>query len=313
MFVPKDTLLWRKQLDLLNEVLCYGSTLALQHDVPVEVSQISQAVVKESLTADLLARPELIPLSHKGFVGEAVSEEAEAADERRPNQQFMQGFALLLLKSVALGFREATFCSSGEESDSSSHSSRSSLGGGPASSNGSDNQEDISIIERNMSRVMSRLHDWLVRAGGADYEDASFSDAIVLLFFDQDDSMIEAMLCLLDIYNGFQALLHNLDASTLRFEPVATFTQFMGRCAWDTSILIDFLISNETCFLLYFLRLLKYIAKHNPKRRMLEAAGDGRLKACLVAIQGALEKLTRNQLFPYNVAPILNLLTKINV
>ena len=28
--VAKNCLLWRKQLDVLNEVLCYGSTLALQ-------------------------------------------------------------------------------------------------------------------------------------------------------------------------------------------------------------------------------------------------------------------------------------------
>ena len=36
------------------------------------------------------------------------------------------------------------------------------------------------------------------------------------------------------------------------------------------------------------------------------------MKVCLTSIQGALEKLTRNQLFPYNVTPILNLLSKIN-
>ena len=65
--------------------------------------------------------------------------------------------------------------------------------------------------------------------------------------------------------------------SPIQFEPVSTFTQFMCKCGWDTSVLIDFLISNETCFLLYFLRLLKYLAKHNPKRRLLDAA-DPRMK-----------------------------------
>jgi hypothetical protein len=306
---PKNCLLWRKQLDLLNEVLCYGSTLALQSDVPHEVSQIAQAIIKESLNSEFLSRTELIPKSHKGFLGDSVWTSV-VGEEKQPNQQFMQSFSLLLLKYVALAFREATFCSSGEESDS-SHSSRGSLG--LVSSNGSDHQEDISIIERNMSRVLTRLHGWMVEGGGY-YADTSFSDAVVILFFDQDDSMVEAMLCLLDIYNGFQALLHNLDTSPIQFEPVATFTQFMCKCAWDTSVIIDFLISNETCFLLYFLRLLKYIAKHNPKRRLLDSgAADGpRLKACLVGVQGALEKLTRNQLFPYNVAPILSILTKIN-
>ena len=38
-------------------------------------------------------------------------------------------------------------------------------------------------------------------------EETSLSDAVVLLFFDQDDAMVEAMLCLIDIYNGFQVRL----------------------------------------------------------------------------------------------------------
>ena len=51
------------------------------------------------------------------------------------------------------------------------------------------------------------------------------------------------------------------------------------------SVLIDFLISNETCFLLYFLRLLKYIAKHNPKKRLLDTA-DPRMKVSSCKIVG---------------------------
>ena len=127
--VPKNCLLWRKQLDLLNEVLCYGSTLALQvghqdyfeikhfnntiypsfqSDVPQEVGQVAKAVIKEAITSDFLASPDLVPRTGKGFVGDADLECAD--DEKTRSQQFMQSYALLHLKSVALAFREATYC-----------------------------------------------------------------------------------------------------------------------------------------------------------------------------------------------------------
>ncbi len=37
-------------------------------------------------------------------------------------------------------------------------------------------------------------------------------------------------------------------------DPLFLFECFMNYISWDVSTLIDFLISNETCFLLYFLR-----------------------------------------------------------
>ena len=53
--------------------------------------------------------------------------------------------------------------------------------------------------------MLSLRHKWILEAGEMP-EETSFSDAVVLLFFDQDDAMVEAMLCLIDIYNGFQAI-----------------------------------------------------------------------------------------------------------
>ena len=56
------------------------------------------------------------------------------------------------------------------------------------------------------ARVLSLLHKWILETGEMP-EETSLSDAVVLLFFDQDDAMVEAMLCLIDIYNGFQVRL----------------------------------------------------------------------------------------------------------
>ena len=61
-----------------------------------------------------------------------------------------------ILKAVALAFREATYCSSGEDSDN-SHSSRGSLG--QTSSNGSTLAEDLNIIERTMVRRRGLVED----------------------------------------------------------------------------------------------------------------------------------------------------------
>ena len=70
--------------------------------------------------------------------------------------------------------------SSGEDSDN-SHSSRGSLG--QTSSTGSA-AEDLNIIERTMARVLSLLHKWILETGEMP-DGTSFSDAVVLLFFDQ--------------------------------------------------------------------------------------------------------------------------------
>ena len=60
------------------------------------------------------------------------------------------------MQAVALAFREATYCSSGEDSDN-SHSSRGSLG--QTSSNGSTLAEDLNIIERTMVRRRGLVED----------------------------------------------------------------------------------------------------------------------------------------------------------
>ncbi len=40
----------------------------------------------------------------------------------------------------------------------------------------------------------------------------------------------------------------------VHIHPVVLFERLMTELGWDVSVVIDFLISNETCFLLYFLR-----------------------------------------------------------
>ena len=43
--------------------------------------------------------------------------------------------------------------------------------------------------------------------------------------------------------------------------PSLGFQQLVTIVSRDSSVLLDFLVSNETCFLLYFLRFLKFVSK----------------------------------------------------
>ncbi|XP_029000146.1 protein Lines homolog 1 isoform X2 [Betta splendens] len=85
------------------------------------------------------------------------------------------------------------------------------------------------------------------------------------VFAEQDDDMMEAAKDLLSIF------LHHRMSSTLEesdlleaacasgFNPHCHFLFLLQSVSFDHSILLDFLISTETCFLEYFVRYLKYL------------------------------------------------------
>jgi hypothetical protein len=49
--------------------------------------------------------------------------------------------------------------------------------------------------------------------------------------------------------------------SLLDVNPTRGFLRLLSIVSRDSSVLLDFLVSNETCFLLYLLRYLKFILK----------------------------------------------------
>ncbi|ESP00587.1 hypothetical protein LOTGIDRAFT_157866 [Lottia gigantea] len=73
---------------------------------------------------------------------------------------------------------------------------------------------------------------------------------LYVVFEEQDDAYIECLLCCLDT--------HISDRDPL-FSPYPLFFQFLETFDFDTSIVMDWLVSPETCFLLYISRLLKVI------------------------------------------------------
>ena len=145
----------------------------------------------------------------------------------------------------------------------------------------------------------------------------SLSSSIVTLFNEQDDGLIEALLCLLDTHSGLQFGSYSArvgiscgqdeDDSMDFFNPIDAFEQFLSNIGHDSSVLLDFLLSNETCFLLYFLRMLKYLNKrttHPSRNAILQT---------LNKVSVSIKKLTDKNLFPYDIKPVQRQLEKVIV
>ncbi|NXG60926.1 LINES protein, partial [Hemiprocne comata] len=96
-----------------------------------------------------------------------------------------------------------------------------------------------------------------------------------LIFIEQDDDMWEAAKALLLIYLNINRLWHDVadnlghkEKETWNFlthaggyNPHCIFLFFLEKIAFDSTVLLDFLISSETCFLEYLVRYLKLLRK----------------------------------------------------
>ncbi|NWW72855.1 LINES protein, partial [Climacteris rufus] len=96
-----------------------------------------------------------------------------------------------------------------------------------------------------------------------------------LVFMEQDDDMWEAAKALLLIYLKFDRLQRDAAANPSQkeeeswnllvhaggYNPHCIFLFFLEKIAFDSTVLLDFLISSETCFLEYLVRYLKLLGK----------------------------------------------------
>ncbi|KAJ8922230.1 hypothetical protein NQ315_004167 [Exocentrus adspersus] len=135
-------LIWKQLLSLFNEVLCYGSTLALQDTLPDDTCQLAHCVVRYVKDYRLLDR---LPyrrdegLTVNSFVGTITTAQPSHSNI---DKTLLQKMVLLVLKSVAITIKET-------RSDSSD------------SSVGSDDydfyQDDMQRIERSIRDVLKKL------------------------------------------------------------------------------------------------------------------------------------------------------------
>ncbi|KYQ50378.1 hypothetical protein ALC60_10495 [Trachymyrmex zeteki] len=274
--------IWRHLLRLFNEVLCYGSTLALQDVLPDEPCSLAHLIVRAVKDWRLL---DSLPYRHgSGRFGGGTSE---------GDRPLLQKMVLLVLKSVAVTVRETR-----------SDSSDSSLG-----SEVEDLDEDMAVIERSIREVLRQL-DQCVKTLMPFHPEMPLSQWVVQMFHDQDDFLIEGMVCCLDVAVGLFYRGPPQNDLGQMLSPTLTFVQFIHAVSHDPGVLLDLLVSNETCFLLYLLRFLKYI-----KRNWIEFVRCcGReldnTMTVLIRLRLSIDRLVSKNLFPYNIIPVLRLLEK---
>ncbi|EZA49931.1 hypothetical protein DMN91_011497 [Ooceraea biroi] len=274
--------IWRHLLGLFNEVLCYGSTLALQDVLPEEPCSLAHRIVRAVKDGRLL---DSLPYRHgSGRFGGGTGE---------GDRPLLQKMVLLVLKSVAVTVRETR-----------SDSSDSSLG-----SEAEDLDQDMAVIERGIHEVLRQL-DQCVKTLMPFHPEMPLSQWVVQMFHDQDDFLIEGMVCCLDVAVGLFYRGPPQNDLGHMLSPTLTFVQFIHAVSHDPDVLLDLLVSNETCFLLYLLRFLKYIRRNWHEFVACCGRELDDTMTILIRLRLAIDRLVSKALFPYNINPVLRLLEK---
>lgn len=316
--------IYKQMLTLFNEALCYGSTLSLQDIIPDETCNLAHRIIKHmkddspmGLLYSVPTRHTENPVSLIGYAGQSVMDTMCTQPERLHTEQtqpiadcsidktFLQKMVLLVLKSVAVTVREMRSDSSDSSIDSNDYQAYS----------------DLILIEQNMRTVLKKLEVFTKNKLQLHPEN-HFSKMLVYLFDDQDDFLIEAMVCTLDVTAGFTvrttAFTENPFAELIRLlNPVYTFLEFLNMTSKSWGLLLDLLVSNETCFLLYLLRFLKYISKdwYWFDQSCQEFGEINGLRDVREEVMGVLHdlrfeisRMVASSTFPYDISPILRLL-----
>ncbi|KAL1517230.1 hypothetical protein ABEB36_001022 [Hypothenemus hampei] len=294
-----SSLVYKQLLSLFNEVLCYGSTLALQDMVPDDTCQLAHLVVryvKDYRLLDSLPYRREPGSTVNSFVGTIPSTEPSQSNV---DKTLLQKMVLLVLKSIAVTIKETR-----------SDSSDSSVG-----SDDYDFYQDMQLIERSIRDVLKKLDAYLKSC--LDFHpETPFCKMMVHLFNDQDNYLMESMVCTLDIAVGVSYRNAVFQDLAVMLNPVHSFIEFLKIVNHESDVLLDYLVDSETCFLLYLLRFLKFIRRNWAK--FVRSCSEGNTRrnnelddtmTVLIRLKMQINRLVSRDLFPYNISPILRLLT----
>lgn len=163
------------------------------------------------------------------------------------------------------------------------------------------------------------IQEWLilqsdaVTAAGLE----GFSMTFVGLYLDEDDLMIETLLLLTKLRSSLCALddtnLKRTRTIATALSPVELFQAFLQTLCYDHTVLVDFLISQNTgtLFLRYLMLCTGLFIKpefHMKMELSRETSSLGLAKEslnCLSELKAAIERLHRRKLFPYNPSFLL--------
>ncbi|XP_034837564.1 protein lines [Maniola hyperantus] len=321
------SLIYTQMLSLFNEVLCYGSTLALQDILPEEICCLAHSIVRYVKDFRLLSEvrvqnsrsgfgflghsctvvrnyalgPDVAPLSSSiQLVDQSYGEDEneDSSPSSNIDKTMLQRMSLLVLKSVAVTVKEMRCDSSDSSIDSSDYNAI----------------QDMQIVERSIRDVLKKL-DVFIRNCFEFHPETPFTKMLIHLFSEQDDYLIESMVCTLDITVGIVYRNSMYPDLIPMLNPIMSFIEFLKVVSHDSDVLLDYLVSNETCFLLYLLRFLKYVRRNWPK--FLEtcqqtdsgsSTGLDDTMRVLIRLRLQISRLVSRSLFPYNISPVLRLL-----
>lgn len=319
------SLIYTHLLSLFNEVLCYGSTLALQDILPEEICCLAHTIVRYVKDFRLLSDVG-VRNSRSGFgfigrecpairdysLGPNVTSSIQLVDQsygdddqeetlqsrQEIDKTMLQRMSLLVLKSIAVTVKEMRCDSSDSSIDSSDYNAI----------------QDMQIVERSIRDVLKKL-DVFIRNTLEFHPETPFTKMLIHLFSEQDDYLIESMVCTLDITVGIVYRNSMYPDLIPMLNPIASFVEFLKVVSNDSDVLLDYLVSNETCFLLYLLRFLKYVRRNWPKFietcQMNDSAGTRGLDETmrvLIRLRLQISRLVSKSLFPYNISPVQRLL-----
>lgn len=225
------------------------------------------------------------------------SNEFQSTGSPNIDRTLLQKLVLLVLKSVAVSVREMRCDSSDSSMDSTGHEAIS----------------DMKVIERNLRKVLKKLETFMKNQMEF-HPETHFGKILIDLFGDQDDYLIESMVCTLDVVIGFTIRNHEFPELVSMLNPVFIFLEFLYMIKHGSNLLLDLLVSNETCFLLYLLRFLKYIRGNwsmfttscrTFKNDVNEL--DNTVKV-LKRLRLKISKMVSRSQYPYDISPILRLL-----
>ncbi|XP_030387846.1 protein lines [Scaptodrosophila lebanonensis] len=306
---------YKQMLCLFNEALCYGSTLALQDTLPEETCKLAHQIVRHVRDFRILeSLPRHQPENNVGLIGYnglpityvygtmSTTTQAEAAggaplDLIEMDKTMLQKMVLLVLKSIAVTVKEIRSDSSDSSIDSSDY----------------DAFQDMLLIERSIRDVLSKLETFIKQT--LEFHPRShFSKILIHLFDDQDDHLIEAMVCTLDVTSGISFRNNAFPELVAILNPVYTFLEFLKMTSNSSDLLLDLLVSNETCFLLYLLRFLKYIRMnwtifvHSCHSFGMGNSTLQEAMGVLIRLRFQISRLVSANLYPYDISPVLRLL-----
>ena len=158
----------------------------------------------------------------------------------------------------------------------------------------------VSCCEEPSNTSSAWLKQTLVAGGQLKVD---FPRLLMLLYGDDDPKLVHAMRQLLLLWCWCS---RNSIARPECSHPHRVFEHFGVTIGFDHTVLLDFLISEETSeFLLYLTMYLKFMQVEEAESKVTHGPWQQQWLQCLAGLEGAMRKLYDKGIFPYNCQPVL--------